>query len=82
MTPPKLTKGMKDALAAIASGHGQFHKIVANRLANAGLAVAGSLTLTVYSPNGRGWFVDRPFTFASDWLLTEAGAAAIEMEPR
>jgi len=78
----RLTKGMKDALAAIAAGQGQFHKIVANRIAGAGLAVAQPVTIAGYLPTGRGWFVDHRFKDASNWLLTEAGAAAIGMGAR
>ena len=74
MTPPKLTKGMKDALAAIASGQGKFHKIVAGKIEAAGLAVA--------RPTMFNMLVGCNIRFASDWLLTEAGAAAIGMEAR
>lgn len=74
MTPPKLTKGMKDALAAIAYGHGQFHKIVAGKIESAGFAVA--------RPTMFNMLVGCNIRFASDWLLTESGAAAIGMEAR
>jgi|GEM_PF-6653332 len=82
MSAPRLTKGMTDALRAIAAGQGQFHKIVANRIAGAGLAAPQPVTLAGYRPNGRGWFVEHRFKDAADWLLTEAGAAAIGMEAR
>ena len=74
MSAPRLTKGMSDALRAIAAGHGQFHKIVAGKIEAAGLAVARPTTFNM--------IVKCNTCFASDWLLTESGAAAIGMEAR